>query len=552
MGLYGGTAIIAIGADPLRLEPISQDYAAMSTWSSIYETLLYWDENDQPRPRLAESWDVSDDHKQITFHLVQNAKWHDGEPFTSEDVKFSFEDLLTTYCSYVVTFLKPNLVSIEAPDDYTVVFNLNSPLLDETYPFVHGLAGHIYPEHIWKSNPDPFSNPAATEPVGTGPYKFVEWERGDHVTLERFEDYWQEDIPYIDTLVFKVMPDSTARVLALERGEVNLIPLPFVPMPQFKRINSISGAKAGLLSMGVWPPYVPIYISAHPENQPNEALRNKLVRQAIGHAIDREAFAQRVWFALADPAFGPFSHPALKPFSSEKAESMYSATSNVEEANSLLDAAGYPEGPDGTRFTIEMDFFADRDYSARGAELFFEQMRRVGIDVKLNGLDSATLFDRLLTKFNYETHFGYIGGAPVKGVGGSVGLQGHYTGSIAPGEFERNLVHYSNPEYDSLYEQMYAEQDVDERQTLMERLQEIVVDESYVIQTTLYPSVYAIRDITNFPFEDQGINFQYMWLTTAQPTPMAGISMNIALIAAAVIVVVVAVVAIVAMRRKKP
>src|SRR5262249_41737702 len=160
------------------------------------------------------SWTVSPDQTLYTFSLV-DTKWHDGKPFTSRDVKFTLEEVSGKYGSKFAS-TKSRIKSIETPDDRTVVLQLDRPFGPLLFSLSNYGNGVILPEHLFAGT-NALTNPATlTAPVGTGPFMLKEWVRGDHITLVRNPNYWMPGKPYLDQIIFKIIPDSSARVLALK------------------------------------------------------------------------------------------------------------------------------------------------------------------------------------------------------------------------------------------------------------------------------------------------------------------------------------------------
>ncbi|HSC70752.1 MAG TPA: ABC transporter substrate-binding protein, partial [Candidatus Methylomirabilis sp.] len=216
---YGGTFVVAIVNDPTTLNPAtSSDFYVKIISGTVFDTLVNLDFNLTPVPRLATSWDVSKDGLTYTFHLAK-ATWHDGKPLTSEDVKFTVEQVLGPYHPSGAQY-KDRIQEIQTPNPQTVVFRLKTPF----GPFLVMLANDLYivPKHIYQGT-DILKNPARLTPVGTGPFKLAEWKKGDYVRVVRNPDYFMEGKPYLDEIVFKVAADAGARMLAFEKGEIDYL-----------------------------------------------------------------------------------------------------------------------------------------------------------------------------------------------------------------------------------------------------------------------------------------------------------------------------------------
>src|SRR5271165_2430347 len=185
--------------------------------SKIYESLLVFSPKLEPLPRLAKSWELSNDKKTYTFHLQPDVKFHDGTALTSHDVIFSvmqFHMKLALRARGVFSKIK----EASAPDPQTVVFTLDAPFEPFLLMFDVSTVA-IVPSHIYEGT-DYVNNPANQKPIGTGPFQFAEWQRGNFIRLTRFEDYWKPGQPYLDGITYRIVPDSQSRALALQTGQV--------------------------------------------------------------------------------------------------------------------------------------------------------------------------------------------------------------------------------------------------------------------------------------------------------------------------------------------
>lgn len=217
----GGTFIVVAGTDPGHLNPaISTSGALHFVAGSLYNGLVALDKSFQPEPELAQSWVVSEGGKTYTFKLRPGVKWHDGQPFTAADVKFTFEELLLKYHARTKTGLEPTLAGIDTPDNLTAVFRFQAPyapLLQQ----LNVIEAPILPKHLYAGS-DPQNNPANLKPVATGPFKFVEYKKGQQVTMARNQDYFKAGLPYFDKLVFSIVPQPATAMLAFDKGRGRL------------------------------------------------------------------------------------------------------------------------------------------------------------------------------------------------------------------------------------------------------------------------------------------------------------------------------------------
>lgn len=261
--------VIAIDADLDTLHP--SDFSTtveIDTLNQIYDTLMYMnpDGEHEPESRLAESYEVNEDGTQYTFHLRKDATFHDGTPITSADVKFSLELYQQSpYQGSQVT----GLSSVETPDDYTVVCHLENAYS----PFLLGVCSvHIASKAYYEASPEEF----VSNPIGSGPYKYVGRNKGSNLTLEAYDDYYR-GAPSIKKVTYEIIPDPSTKAIALQTGEVNFASIESSSMMQLQANPDIVIAEAPTSGF--------TYVSMNLEKEPFNDVK---VRQAINYAIDRE------------------------------------------------------------------------------------------------------------------------------------------------------------------------------------------------------------------------------------------------------------------------
>jgi peptide/nickel transport system substrate-binding protein len=217
---YGDTIIEASIGDASYLNPIlASDSASGDINGYVYNGLVKYDKNLKLVGELAESWDISEDGLVITFHLRKNVNWHDGEPFTSKDVKFTYEKLVNpnTRTPYASDYLM--IDRLEIVDPYTVKIIYKEPFS----PGLESWGMGIISQHIFEKG-DFNNHPANRHPIGTGPYRFVEWKTDERIVLEANEDYF-EGRPYIDRIIYRIVPDQAVQFLELRKGTIDTMGL---------------------------------------------------------------------------------------------------------------------------------------------------------------------------------------------------------------------------------------------------------------------------------------------------------------------------------------
>jgi peptide/nickel transport system substrate-binding protein len=421
-----GTAIISSSGDPLSFNPDFQaDDNAFAAVCNIYNSLLSLDGNYAIIPELAESYEVAEDGLSITFNLVQNATWHDGEPFTSADVKYTLEQIVSSE-SNVAASLIGAITAVDTPDEHTAVARLSAPS-SSVISFLAWYGIFILPAHIYEGT-DWTTNPANQSPVGTGPFRFVSYTPGQSIELEANLDYWGEG-PYLDRLVFQIIPDANTAYQALLNGEIDAQVAPSMP------VNEVANAQENPdLRVAVKDFPSPLYVGF---NLSREPFSNPDVRKAIAMAIDRDQ--------IVATAFGGYSSPATTYYPPAIAwASNPDATVQPYDpngANALLDAAGFPLSGD-SRFPLQLVHFNASPQYVDTATVLQQQLSAIGIDVELVSLEIGAWADRLRAgDYDMGLIGGFQGPDPANlrvryGVDGGVNYWG-----------------YDNPEFDALLDQ---------------------------------------------------------------------------------------------------
>lgn len=455
------SAVVAIAADPGHFNPgITTGYNVHVVADSMFNGLVALDSMLTPTPDLAESWTVSDDNKVYAFELVDNATWHDGAPFTSADVKFTFETILFNYHSRTKAGLGSVVEAIETPDEHTVVFRMAEPYgpllqrLDVT-------EAPILPKHVFEAGGDPNQHPANLQPIGTGPYRFVDYSQDDTITLERNADYFKAGLPKLERLIFRVIPDSTTQLLALEQGEVDYVNR--IPLADVERLREQGDIALVDSSTGPGGGNCIITMSFNLER---ELLQSSEVRQAIAHAIDRDRIVSQVQFDLGRVAKAPISS-AIGWAHGEGSLSAYSY--DPAKSGALLDAAGKTSG-DGARFAINIVHFPR---FSKYAEVMKQDLAKVGIELISRPLDRAAAVDAIFKQRDFDTNLiSYC-----NGLDPDIGVKRMYvSNNIGPIPFS-NASAYRNDRVDELFDAAGKTSERDARQSLYQEAQQNLAED---------------------------------------------------------------------------
>ena len=480
----GGTLVIGSTQVPRHLNPSVQSGTATAVpGTQIFASLLRYDENWNPHPYLAESWEVADDGLSVTVNLVEGATFHDGEPITSADVAFS---IATVQANHPFKSMYAPVTGVDTPDDLTAVINLEHPHPAILLAMSSALLP-IIPKHIFDDGQDMKTHPRNTDPVGSGPFKLVEHVPGESIILERYEDFFIEGRPYLDEIVIKINPDSNSLILGLERGEIDMYPF-MSQSRDIERITNAEGVNAtpnGYAAVGA--------INWLAFNTKHEILQDKTVRQAIAYATDRDFVTGALHAGYSQPALGPIT--ASSPYANADI-----ATYNVdlEQANALLDEAGYPADGDGNRFSLTIDYIPGAaEQQQTVAEYLKSQLAEVGIEIEVRAApDFPTWANRISTyDFDLTMDVVFNWGDPVIGV-----HRTYMSSNIVEGVIWSNTQQYGNERVDELLEAAGKATDEAERIALYAEFQEIVADELpiYWINSLPYHTGFGDR-VGNVP-----------------------------------------------------
>jgi len=440
----------------------------------IHDGLVTYDMDYNWKPSLAESWKISPDETEITFNLRKGVKWHDGKDFTSEDVAFSIMLMKKYHPRGKATFAA--VTSVETPDPHVAILKLKHPA-----PYIMRMLAPwespIVPKHIY-ANTDPLTNPNNIAPIGTGPFKFVEWVKGSHIVLERNPNYWDKPKPYLDRIVWRIIPDHAARSIALESGEIDVGPTNPVPLSDIDRLISMPHLAVDTTDNKLTGKFHRLEF-----NLENQYLKHKKVRQAIAHAVDKKFILDNIWYGHGIIATGPV-HILLKPFYTPDVPSY---DYNPEKANKLLDEAGFKRDAGGVRFKLNHDYLPLGSPFERTADYLKQALKQVGIEVNIRGQDFPTYIRRVYTLRDFDFTNNMMNNQPDP----TAGLQRfYYSKSFQPGVPFSNGSGYSNPEMDRLLEA--AQTDVENRVKLWHDVQRLVMTDLpdyslvYLLRVTIY------------------------------------------------------------------
>ncbi len=436
--------IVAIPETPTYVDPhIQATIGTFRVVTQIFDRLVELDADMNLVPTLAESWDIKDATTTV-FHLRKGVKFHDGNTMTAEDVKYSLERCIA---SAGVNYNYLIISEINVIDENTVEIVTSEPCSVLLYRLTLDAAS-IVSKAAAESTSD--FNAA---PVGCGPFKFVSWELGGDITLAAFEDYWAGASP-IKTLVFKTIPESISRTVALETGEVDiaydLSATDFATVeanPKLKMATTTSGT--------VW------YVGA---NVKDPILSKKEVRQAMAHAINKQDFITLTFNGNATDA----SNTMMSPYLMGYAPDLVTYDYDVEKGKALLAEAGYPNGFSCTLYVQDAQIYKDASVALQ------EALRQIGITVEIKSMDGAT-FTSATSKGEHQLFF-----MSKTSIDPDSMLRAMYSEDSLGASGNRTF--YVVPEIDQMLDEALATTDSEHAKDLYKQIQAIVAED-----VPLYP-----------------------------------------------------------------
>jgi peptide/nickel transport system substrate-binding protein len=455
-----GDAIVegSIGDVSGFLTAVTSDSASHTAAGYVFNGLVRYDKNLKLEGELAESWEVSPDGKRITFHLRKGVAWHDGKPFTSEDVMFTYRKMIDpkTPTAYAEDFRQ--VKRAETPDPHTFVVEYGKPFA----PALASWGMHVLPKHLLAEYPDISRSPLNKKPVGTGPFRFVEWKTGARTVFEENPDYF-EGRPYLSRVITRVIPDPATMFLELKSGGIDMMgvtPLQYKRQTETEEFRR-SFHKYRYLSFGYT--YLGFRLS-HP------LFSDKRVRQAIAHAINKQEIIDGVLFGLGQEATGPYK-PGTWVHNPDVKRYPY----DPQKAKALLAEAGWKEGDgvlkkEGRAFSFTVLTNAGNESRAKTAAIIQQNLAAVGIKMEIRTLEWAAFINEFVDKRNFDAVI----------LGWSISQdpdQYDIWSSKKTGPKELNFVGFQNAEVDRLLEEGRRTFDPEGRKKAYFRIQEILAEE---------------------------------------------------------------------------
>lgn len=451
-----GTVVMGIDADPSTLNlGTTTDYTAGDVSAKILEGLIWLDPGYNAHPSLATKWSVSADGKRYTFELRRGVKWHDGKDFTSADVKYTFNEVLAKLHPRAASVFKTLGLSVETPDATTVVFSLSKPYA----PFLSQMTvfdAPILPAHLYAGT-NVGSNPYNQKPVGTGPFKFGEWKRGASIRLVRNDQYWDGNKPFLEQIIYQIIPQGANRAPALESGEIDVLLDFYTPKSDVPRLlkDRQLQVRRGVNIPAVW---FLMFNTKSPVFSKIEA------RHALAFAIDRQRIVTQVMQGIARPGAGAFGD-GFKWMFNDQVSYAKKYPLNPGQARTLLAKAGVK----ANATTVRLPFDAGRPQMRAMAQIIQDNLRQVGVEVHLEPLERSVYYDRVFAKRDFDITLAsyFSAGDP------AIGYTRLYVTNTSTAA-NTNASGYSNARVDQLLAQGATTVDRDARAKVYRELQVIL------------------------------------------------------------------------------
>jgi peptide/nickel transport system substrate-binding protein len=460
-----GALRFSLGGEVSVLNPIlSTDSVSSAVEGAIFSGLVTVNEKLEMVPDLAERWDISKDGKTWTFHLRKNVKWHDGVPFTADDVKFTFDSILNPKVNSV---RRSDFIIDGKPIEFKVIDkNTVQAILPQSFaPFLINVGIGIIPKHLLAGkdiNKADFNR----RPIGTGPFMFKEWRSGDHVTVVRNPDYYLGQ-PLLAQIVYKEIPDANSRLVALEADEIDETEIPPKDYERMKRAKGVNVYEYDALLY--------TYLGF---NLASPKFANPKVRQALAYATDKKQLVDLIFKGLASPAYAP-SAPVSWAYSNKVPRYEF----NPEKAKQLLKEAGQED----LEFTVLVN--QGNKEREKAAVILQQQYKKIGVRVKIRVLEWSALL-KIVNAPKAPKDFDAVI------MGWSLGLDPDAYSIWHSSQYPKgfNFVNYNNPQVDKLLAAGRTTIKKSERRKIYRQIWNLIAaDQPYIF--LWYPkTVSGVRD----------------------------------------------------------
>ncbi len=491
-GQRGGTVRFPVGSDPVP-NPISAPGGLASIFGNklLFNGLIRYNSKTlNPEGDLAERWDFSADGKELTFKLRSGVKWHDGQPFTAEDVKFTFDTMLDTKVTARFRSNIRGVTEVQVLDPLTVKLKLSASL--PSLPIQLGYNVLMVPKHLLQGKDLNAPTDFLKKPIGTGPFKIVEYTPGSTMTVERNEAF-HFGAPLLDRITLRVIPDINSQLAQMKSGELDFM------LMEPDQAASLGGSSNIVVQNAAQVNY---YYIAYNNSRPYFA--DKAVRQALTMAVNREEIVKSILGGAGRVAYGPINPLLAWAHTDDVQKWPY----NPEMAKQQLDAAGWKVGAGGIREKdgqkLAFELIVDRGNTTRESTAAVAQQawKNIGADVKINTMEFNASLERL-QKGDYDTIVEWFITAP------DLDLLAYYgTGGTS------NFWKYSNPQVDTLLDQARSEIDQTKRGALYKEFLKLIAEDQPMLFTYFPQEIRGLSSkLQNVPAVGirDAIVYSYQW-----------------------------------------
>lgn len=459
--VYGGSVVVGIQQDIDSLDPHKATAAGTKEiLFNIFEGLVKPDENGNLICAVASDYSISDDGLVYTFTLRDNVKFHNGNTVTGEDVKYSLERAAGLLDGTPLISTLQTIQSVDILDNKTVQVTVGAANTELIYSFVAAII------------PAGSGEDTAADPVGTGPFSFVSYTPQEGIVVKKNTDYWQEGLPYLDEVEFKITGSADTALLELQGGSIDIYA--YLTDSQantlkdtFQVVSSPSNVVQALFL-----------------NNAEKPLDDVRVRQAICYALDKDMINEFVAGGNGTPVSSAML-PTLKDYYVDLND-MYGSTANIDKAKELLADAGYPDG-----FDLTIAIPSNYEFHMQTGEVVAEQLKEVGINVTIDAMEWSTWLDQVYNGRQYQ--------ATISGI----------TSDLTPGyllnrfqtDSKKNFINFASADYDALYQKIQDTLDVEQKKEYYKQLQQILCEDagSAFLQVPANTTAIA-KDLTGYKF----------------------------------------------------
>ncbi len=496
----GVLSLIAQPEPPSLMHGVVTHVATQYVSGKVLQGLLTFDTDLKPQPVLAKSWSVSPDGLAYTFDLQPGVTWHDGKPFTEQDVLFTFQTFYPEVDKRLGSIFEQFVASIDSSKPLQVTFHLRQPFAPLLSSLGSGLRP-IVPRHLYEGT-DFRANPYNLKPVGTGPFVFQEWKRGAFIKLAKNPNYWKKGLPHLDGVIFHVIPDGSSRAAAFERNDVQVLRAGDADYADLKRLSALPGVVASEQGYELYSGLAFLQI-----NTRKPPLDNPKVRQAILTALNRQFIVDNIFFGSGRVSQGPFvsSSPYHDP-------NLPQYSYDLKKAKALIAESGVDVG------AVRIRLLNGEKGGAweRLAEYTKQALQPLGFKVQVITSDAATWFQRV-SDWDFDLTYNFIFQIGDPYLTTAYLYRSDYILKTSP---FANVSGYNNPEVDRLWNQVADTAEGPERQKRYSQLENLLNDDLPIapIFEMRYPTLYHAQ-VKNLLRTATSLNEDYESVYLDAPAP---------------------------------